>query len=138
MTKYFRSTFLTIFILVIFFVLSSCNNEPAVNSINEKDLRIHLEFIASDLLKGREAGSSDCNTAAAYIIGELEKMGISPYHSDSGYIQLIDTNTILTNYSGENFIHIINNNGSEIILNDIIVTMFPPKASIVQIGRAHV
>lgn len=110
-------------------MLFSCNNKPAIESINEKDLQMHLEFIASDLLKGREAGSHETELTAAYIITQLKNLNISPYHPDSSYLQSVDTVSIMGGkYEGENLIRVINNQ-TEIFINDIMLMMFPPEIS---------
>ena len=48
-------------------------------------LQKHVYTLADDSLKGRKAGSPEGRKAAAYIVGQWEKIGITPYQQDSYY-----------------------------------------------------
>lgn len=58
-------------------------------TITKEDLRKHLTIIASDEFQGRETGEEGNDKAAAYIAGELERIGIDPIMGDS-YFQKVD------------------------------------------------
>lgn len=49
----------------------------------------HIEFLAKDELKGRDIGSEGYKTAARYVAGEFEKVGLAPGGSASSYSQKI-------------------------------------------------
>lgn len=116
---------ISVFISVWFL---SCNREPAVDSITENDLQIQLEFIASDEMKGREAGSPEAELTAAYIITELKKLGIYSGNKDSAFIQHVDNSSLMgEKYEGDNYIQVVHRNDEDIYINDIIVKMFPPE-----------
>lgn len=45
----------------------------------------HVYFLASDSLRGRNAGSTDAAKAAAYIVRQFEEIGVEPYFTDGFY-----------------------------------------------------
>lgn len=47
-------------------------------TISADDLKKHLEFLASDEMKGRDAGSEEGKRAAEYIREHMEKYGLKP------------------------------------------------------------
>ena len=50
-------------------------------------IRAHMEFLASDALRGRGSGTTDELVAATYVASQLRAYGISPAGDDGGYIQ---------------------------------------------------
>jgi Zn-dependent M28 family amino/carboxypeptidase len=50
--------------------------ETAAKAIRAEDIRKHQEFLSSDALEGREAGSEGGHRAALYIAGEARKLGL--------------------------------------------------------------
>src|SRR5580692_1020138 len=50
-------------------------------------VRAHMEFLASDALRGRGSGTADELVAATYVASELRAYGIAPAGDDGGYIQ---------------------------------------------------
>jgi len=61
--------------------------KAVVNSITVDELKTHIEFLASDSLEGREAGSQGGQAAGTYIRGFLQKHGIQPGLAEEGYFQ---------------------------------------------------
>jgi Zn-dependent M28 family amino/carboxypeptidase len=52
------------------------------------DIHAHMAFLASDLLRGREAGSVDFDIAAAYVASQMEQLGLKPLGGDGkSYLQ---------------------------------------------------
>lgn len=47
----------------------------------------HVYYLASDSLRGRQAGSEDAAKAAAYIVGQFEEIGVKPFY-EGGFYQL--------------------------------------------------
>ena len=45
-------------------------------------LRAHIEFLASDLMRGRQPGSSEYNIAADYVVSQYRQMGLLPAGDD--------------------------------------------------------
>ena len=52
-------------------------------------VRAHMEFLASDALRGRGSATADELIAATYAASELRAYGIAPAGDDGGYIQRI-------------------------------------------------
>ena len=50
-------------------------------------IRAHMEFLASDALRGRGSATPDELIAATYVASELRQYGIEPAGDDDGYIQ---------------------------------------------------
>src|SRR3954469_22508555 len=50
-------------------------------------IRAHMEFLASDALRGRGSGTTDELVAATYIASQLRAYGITPAGDDGGYLQ---------------------------------------------------
>ena len=52
-------------------------------------VRAHMEFLASDALRGRGSATADELIAATYAASELRAYGIAPAGDDGGYIQRV-------------------------------------------------
>ena len=50
-------------------------------------IRAHMEFLASDALRGRGSGTADELVAATYVASQMRAYGIAPAGDDSGYLQ---------------------------------------------------
>jgi hypothetical protein len=50
-------------------------------------VRAHMEFLASDALRGRGSGTADELIAATYAASQLREYGIAPAGDQDGYIQ---------------------------------------------------
>ena len=61
----------------------------AENQPTAQRFEAHMDFLASDLLRGRDTGSEGHEVAAQYIASEFAKMGILPA-GDEGYMQRIE------------------------------------------------
>ncbi|MDC0308293.1 M20/M25/M40 family metallo-hydrolase [Planctomycetaceae bacterium] len=66
--------------------------ESVINSIQIKDLKKSVAFLASDALEGREAGSEGSRAAAVYLIELMEKFGLEPAGDDETYQQSFGKN----------------------------------------------
>ncbi len=53
----------------------------------EAALRAHVGFLASDEMKGREAGSPEYDIAARYVAAQFESLGLKPAGGKDSYIQ---------------------------------------------------
>lgn len=66
--------------------------------IRAEDLRVHIEYLASDSLNGREAGTADEAAAANYIADLFRDYGLEPAGDEETYFQEFTINTsVLTN-----------------------------------------
>ncbi|MBX7106907.1 MAG: M28 family peptidase [Gemmataceae bacterium] len=66
---------------------SAENLNAAVASITKIDLNRHINFLASDALEGREAGSRGGHAAVAYVADRLKAFGAQPAGEDGSYVQ---------------------------------------------------
>lgn len=64
----------------------------AVEAITEKELKRHINFLASDTLQGREAGTHGNYAAGAYIVDQLRKSDVSPVSTGEGYFHYFHPN----------------------------------------------
>jgi len=62
--------------------------------IDINSLRANMEFLSSDELEGREAGSNGEKVASQFISTELKKYGVKPYGQYDGYFQNIDLRVV--------------------------------------------
>jgi hypothetical protein len=62
------------------FIANTTNTPPreALEAIRADDIRRHINFLASDSLKGRNTPSPELDRAAEYIANELKKYGLKP------------------------------------------------------------
>jgi acetylornithine deacetylase/succinyl-diaminopimelate desuccinylase-like protein len=51
---------------------------PASAQVAVKKIKKHIQFLASDELKGRGTGSEGCDKAAQYIAKQFKKIGLAP------------------------------------------------------------
>jgi hypothetical protein len=54
---------------------------------DEAAMRGHVGFLASDEMKGREAGTAEYDIAARYVAAQFETMGLKPAGAKGSYIQ---------------------------------------------------
>ena len=64
--------------------------ERAVQSITQDELKQAVEFLASDTLQGREAGTTGNQAAAAFLVSELKRSKVKPAGTDSDWYQHFD------------------------------------------------
>ncbi len=56
---------------------------------SEAELRSHVSFLASDVLKGREAGTPEYDIAAHYVASQYEALGLKPAGDKGSYLQAV-------------------------------------------------
>ncbi len=61
--------------------------EAIVRAICTRCVRAHMNFLASDALRGRGSGTQDELVAATYIASEFEQYGVEPAGDNGSYIQ---------------------------------------------------
>ncbi|HYH83056.1 MAG TPA: M20/M25/M40 family metallo-hydrolase, partial [Longimicrobium sp.] len=59
----------------------------AANVITVDDARARLEFISSDLMRGRDTPSPELNIVASYLVSNYKAMGLQPGGEGGGYMQ---------------------------------------------------
>lgn len=58
---------------------------PTLSSVSERELRIHLEFLTSDLLQGRDTPSPGLDISRDYIVSHLKQWGVQPGGDNGTY-----------------------------------------------------
>ncbi len=56
-------------------------------SVQESELRSHVEYLASDALEGRATGEPGCDLAAEYIAGRFASWGLEPLPGNSYFLE---------------------------------------------------
>jgi Zn-dependent M28 family amino/carboxypeptidase len=62
---------------------------PEPQTAPEQRLQADVEFLASDLLEGRDTGSRGYELAAAYVVSQFRAIGLRPGGTDSGWYQQV-------------------------------------------------
>ena len=115
---------------VLFFISAYGQHKNANPEITAQEIQHHIEFLASDDLKGRLSGSKEVYIAAVYIKDEFESYHLKPLFKDSYFqeynfisdVKLTDNNTLIFN---------INNKKEKLELyKDFIPTTFSGKNSV--------
>ena len=70
-------------ISLVFLLLVSCMANA--QSAQQERLKKHVYLLASDSLRGRDAGTVDADKAAQYIVKQFEEIGIEPYYKEGFY-----------------------------------------------------
>ncbi|MBT8385802.1 MAG: M28 family peptidase, partial [Ignavibacteria bacterium] len=94
-------------LLIIFlssgFIIQSFSQDIDSPEITAAEIQEHINYLASDELKGRDSGSEGCLEAANYIENEFKKYGLTPFFNGSymqefpfiSSIQLTDNNSLI-------------------------------------------
>ena len=78
--------------------------EHGLATINAAQAQNYVEFLADDLLEGRDAGMRGGKLAAKYIISLLREWNVDPYLS-TGYAQAFDVAKVTYPYRGKWEVH---------------------------------
>jgi len=73
--------------LFILLSLSAEAQKNGLQSITPGELKMHLKFLASDELKGRDTGEPGLQVAARYLAVQAENLGLTPMDADLDYLQ---------------------------------------------------
>ncbi|MFM8963278.1 MAG: hypothetical protein ACKOGD_05490, partial [Sphingomonadales bacterium] len=84
-----RPIITSLFLFVSFFGLAQKQNKGDRQLI--KNLKLHVQYLASDVLEGRRAGSEGEQKAVDYIIAQYESAGLQPMGTQ-GYLQAFPIN----------------------------------------------
>ena len=74
------------------FLLLSISVAGAVDRSDQQlqdRLRAHIEFLADDLLLGRQPGSDGYNIAANYVASQFRQMGLLPAGNNGSFFQQV-------------------------------------------------
>jgi len=78
-----------IFALAVFilFCFSAQAQKAGLQSIHPEELKMHLQFLASDELEGRDTGEPGLQVAARYLAVQAGHLGLTPIDADRDYLQ---------------------------------------------------
>jgi len=107
--------------LIIVYFGSGCNrakfeagdNSPFTSPISMQNLKVNLEFLASDELEGRDTGSKGLDLAALYLKSEMKKGNIGYLDELGGYYQEFDLQ--FTQFVDTTQIRLIDKDGRPIV-----------------------
>lgn len=90
--------FVSLLFITFFSACSSSQNDSNSSvDISEKDIEEHIAFLASEELKGREAGTADEAKAANYIADLFRNSNLEPAGDDQTFFQEFTINTTILN-----------------------------------------
>src|SRR5687768_16863703 len=72
-------------------------------AITPHAMRAHVNFLASDALEGREAGTRGYDVAAAYVAAQFEAVGAEPAGDGGTYLQQVRLRTFLLDPAKSSF-----------------------------------
>ncbi len=87
----FRS-FVTLCVITPFIIAAADVAEPEITA---EAVRGHIEFLADDLMEGRETGSKGHEIAAHYVASQFQGMGLKPAGKDGWFQQVPFTGALL-------------------------------------------
>jgi hypothetical protein len=61
--------------------------KTGLETITREDLKMHMQFLASDELEGRDTGEPGLQVAARYLAVQAEHLGLQPADADQDYMQ---------------------------------------------------
>jgi hypothetical protein len=73
---------------------------PDVQAVN---IEAHIRFLASDYLKGRDAGSDGYEIAANYVASQMRLLGLEPAGDDGSYFAAVPMHEVLADASYNSF-----------------------------------
>jgi hypothetical protein len=95
----------------------------SANQITSSDLKSHVSFLASPLLKGRMNGEEGLSIATEYIVSQTRLIGLKPANSNS-YLQPYSVEKKSTDQS-RSYLRIISGNTDTVNVTDKILNIIP-------------
>lgn len=112
---YTRRILVVLFSVAITFPVFS--QKGGLESITKSDLKMHMDFLASDELAGRATSDKEIQIAAKYLSVQAEHLGLLPAGDERGYMQYYTLNE--RSYDRENCsISLVKKNGKREINTD--------------------
>jgi len=85
--RLFTALIISLTFSVNLFAFQSEENKEGFNSVKQKDLKMHLRFLASDELEGREMCEPGSRITAVYIASRFARLGLKPAGENNSYMQ---------------------------------------------------
>ncbi len=77
-------------LMLVLAVTTACSEKKVEQTnveVEKSRIQAHLEFLADDLLEGRDTGSKGYDRAALYVATEFKKMGLQPAGDNGSFMQ---------------------------------------------------
>ena len=74
---------------IMLFAAAATSLAVAAPTANKAAIKAHLNFLADDLLEGRETGSRGYDIAAGYVAAQLAQYGVAPKGDKGGFLQTV-------------------------------------------------
>jgi hypothetical protein len=75
------------FLITILLISPLKAQKKGLESINRHDLKMHMQFLASDELQGRNSGEPGLQVAARYLAVQAEQLGLQPVDANKDFLQ---------------------------------------------------
>lgn len=82
-----RST--TALTAILLATASAATAQDTAPGFTADHFRSHVEFLASDLMEGRDAGTRGYDLAASYVATQFQGLGLTPAGGDGGWYQMV-------------------------------------------------
>ncbi len=84
----FAGASLAIFLLLPYILAGQTIPGAALKSITPAEMKAHVAYLASDMMRGRNTPSPELDTCAAYIARQFASYGLEPAGKDGSYYQV--------------------------------------------------
>ena len=74
-------------VVVVAPVIAAPASAPPTPNLSAARIRAHVEFLADDVLEGREAGTRGYDIAARYVATQMAQYGLEPAADDGSWFQ---------------------------------------------------
>lgn len=126
-----KKAFLIILTLILININSSAQKE-GLASIKKENLKSHMEFFASDELKGREFSTDANEIAALYLKTNIQRMGLKPGAGD--YFQHMPIAMVKSSVK-ESYLRVSDDSGRLLSSTDSILQILPVTTALEAEGR---
>lgn len=91
MYKIKRLSLATFLMLICFYSYGNSNTEQSIeeNELTKSNLREHIEFLADDILKGRNTGTEEYEIAAQYVAHHFQQYGLKSSSANDSWFQSV-------------------------------------------------
>jgi len=80
-------SFISLLLVITGFLQPTLAQKKGLKTIDQSDLKAHMDFIASDELEGRATGEAGLDVAARYLAVQAAKLGLKPAGENGDYFQ---------------------------------------------------
>jgi|WetSurMetagenome_2_1015567.scaffolds.fasta_scaffold05295_7 hypothetical protein len=119
-----KKIILFLLINISLFVTTTAQKE-GLASITKSDLKAYMDFFASDMMGGRETGTSENDISALFIKTNLIRLNLKAPSGTDDYFQKIPLVSTRINRKGSSF-RILSSSGNLILSTDSVTSLMTP------------